>query len=577
MATSKNKRVNAKLQTITCCQVNLQKSKVATSAINKRKEEILFLTEPHLQLIDKSQGVVLGQGKRPRAALRVARSLKAWSVDKFTDPDICTASIKIGDKSAYICSLYLDINLDPRKKLFEDVLRHCESERIPLVACIDTNAHSGLWGCDDSNGRGNALEELITLNNLMVLNEGNTPTFKTIRAESIIDVTIINSHAASLLNYGNWHVDDTPSHSDHRYINFNLGQYRPDEESYRNWKKIDWEAFKAATLINNLPHINEDGSNLDECAVGLQQFLSDTLAKIAPKKRALQTRRPVRWWNNQIDSISKELHDLAPSNHDSQEKWEAYTSLRKTLKREISKAKRQSWRDFCTDAESVKEVSKLINVLKPKPPAGIRIINKDGVALTSKHSVEELMNIHFPESVVDQDNEGEGTATSVISQASRHSGLESYIDTHKVRIALTSFGPYKAAGPDELKPIIFSHLNDELYSYITTLYKRVLMTGYTPQTWREMSVIFLPKAGKETYGAAKSYRPITLSNFILKGLERVIQWYITEEIIREPLHEQHAYTVGRSCDSALSTVVDKIEQHIYRKEHCLVVLSLIHI
>jgi len=160
---------------------------------------------------------------------------------------------------------------------------------------------------------------------------------------------------------------------------------------------------------------------------------------------------------------------------------------------------------------------------------------------------------------------------SVISQASRHSGLESYIDTHKVRIALTSFGPYKAAGPDELKPIIFSHLNDELYSYITTLYKRVLMTGYTPQTWREMSVIFLPKAGKETYGAAKSYRPITLSNFILKGLERVIQWYITDEIVREPLHEQHAYTVGRSCDSALSTVVDKIEQHIYRKEHCLVV------
>ena len=140
MATSKNKRVNAKLQPITCCQVNLQKSKVATSAINKRKEEILFITEPHFQLIDKSQGVVLGQGKRPRAALRVARSLKAWSVDKFTDPDICTASIKIGDKSAYICSLYLDINLDPRKKLFEDVLRHCESERIPLVACIDTNA-----------------------------------------------------------------------------------------------------------------------------------------------------------------------------------------------------------------------------------------------------------------------------------------------------------------------------------------------------------------------------------------------------------------------------------------------------
>ncbi len=563
---------DTKLQNILCCQVNLQKSKVATAAINKRNDDIRFFTEPYLPLIDRSQGVVLAQGKLPRAALQVSKHLKPWAVDKFTDPDISTVSIKIGEKSVYVCSLYLDINLDPRNSLFVDVVRHCESEQIPLVVCVDTNAHSGLWGCADSNGRGLMLEEIIISNNLLVMNTGDTPTFKTIRAESIIDVTIINSTAANLLALSDWRVDlATPSHSDHRYINFDLGQYKPEEEAYRKWKKIDWDAFRQATVENNLMHINEDGSNLDECAKDLQNYLLDKLDAVAPKKKAFKGRRPVRWWNEEIESISKELHSLAPSSHDSPERWEAYRSLRKTLSRTISTAKRSSWRDFCSSAESVKEISKLINVLKPKPPSGVRIITKDGRTLSSGDTVKELMSTHFPESVDVPDNDVEAEAVHISSPTNSTQELESYIDSHKVKTALTSFGPYKAAGPDGFKPILFSHLNDELYQYITTLYIKALTTGYTPKTWRKMMVIFLPKAGKNSYAEAKSYRPITLSNFILKGLERVTQWYITDKIVCNPLYEQHAYTVGRSCDSALSTVVDKIEQHIMRKEHALVV------
>ena len=86
-----------------------------------------------------------------------------------------------------------------------------------------------------------------------------------------------------------------------------------------------------------------------------------------------------------------------------------------------------------------------------------------------------------------------------------------------------------------------------------------------------MNVVFLPKEGKDDYSLAKAYRPITLSNFLLKGLERIVQWYILERNITRPLYAQHAYTVGRSTETALSDAVDIIESGIYRKKQVLAV------
>ncbi len=97
-----------------------------------------------------------------------------------------------------------------------------------------------------------------------------------------------------------------------------------------------------------------------------------------------------------------------------------------------------------------------------------------------------------------------------------------YIDELKVARAVSSIGPLKATGPDELRPIVLQMSSIAFIRYLTNIYKQVLTTGYTPTKWREMGVIFIPKVGKSDYGLAKSYRPITLSSFCLKTLERII-------------------------------------------------------
>ncbi len=86
-----------------------------------------------------------------------------------------------------------------------------------------------------------------------------------------------------------------------------------------------------------------------------------------------------------------------------------------------------------------------------------------------------------------------------------------------------------------------------------------------------MRVVFIPKVGKDTYLSPKSYRPITLSNFTLKVMERVIQWYLNEKVISLPLAGQHAYTQGRSTETALSDVTNAAEKMVYRGKYLLAV------
>ena len=49
-------------------------------------------------------------------------------------------------------------------------------------------------------------------------------------------------------------------------------------------------------------------------------------------------------------------------------------------------------------------------------------------------------------------------------------------------------------------------------------------------------------------------------------MERLVQWFLTERRISFPLPGQHAYTVGRSTETALSAAVDSIEKNDLEKE-----------
>ena len=432
---------------------------MASLELSKQKCEIAFITEPYIQrgkitslLSNSSSNVLVAEGVlRPRAALRIGRGLHPWIVPQFSGEDICTACFKINGKTVYACSLYLDIEKTVHHRNFLSLVEHCHRERSALVVGTDSNAHSPMWGSADLNSRGEELETIVLSKNLTVLNVGDEPTFSTSRAESVIDVTLMNNEPIQTLKADEWRVCDQPSFSDHKYIKFTLGQYSSHVEKYQNLKRADWTEFR--TLLNqvSLKPILADGSNLDECADQVQEAIRMALDQACPWKEALQrTTKP--WWSKELDAVRQELKTLAMKRRRSAEHEYAYKALLTLYKRKVVTARRDSWREFCTKVETIKDTAKIMKIIRPQRKVGVSLFDNQGMVLNSADTLKNLMDTHFIDSVQMEEND---CKRATISSGRKHHNeeLDQFIDEQKVFAALESFGPLKAPGPDGFCPL----------------------------------------------------------------------------------------------------------------------------
>ena len=100
----------------------------------------------------------------------------------------------------------------------------------------------------------------------------------------------------------------------------------------------------------------------------------------------------------------------------------------------------------------------------------------------------------------------------------------------------------------------------------------MIYTSFTPTKWREAKVIFIPKPGKGIYQIAKDFRPISLTNHMLKGLEKLVVQNVDQTLETMPISEhQQGFRRCRSTETAISNTVNYIEKFSKRNEHCLAV------
>lgn len=94
---------------------------------------------------------------------------------------------------------------------------------------------------------------------------------------------------------------------------------------------------------------------------------------------------------------------------------------------------------------------------------------------------------------------------------------------------------------------------------------------YIPNNWRGVKVIFSQKPGKTNYSVAENYRPISLTSFLLKTLEKLIDRHLREDPLKHNRihHKQHAYQSGKSTENVLHNIVKNIELSLAVEEHAL--------
>ena len=63
------------------------------------------------------------------------------------------------------------------------------------------------------------------------------------------------------------------------------------------------------------------------------------------------------------------------------------------------------------------------------------------------------------------------------------------------------------------------------------------------------------KNNKPHYKIPKNFRPISLSNYLLKMLERLMGWHMTKQLEKIPIHvNQHGFCSNKGTESAISSV-----------------------
>ena len=499
---------------------------------------------------------------RQRAAILASKNLNLWPLPEFISGDVVACQWMGLGFEVVIASVYLDIQLAaviPAK--LEELVRYCRSERKEMILCIDSNAHSTLWNCRENNPRGDRLEEFIFRHNLRVRNEGDHFTYYRYNARTIIDITLTSGVNLDKI-FTNWRVSEEVQGSDHLLVEWQLTISLTKKRLIRNMDRGDWNVFQAhMEEADWFEQASWTADELDKAVDSFEKNITDALDKSHPKHVAKIKVRSISDTDERIKRWKKKLRACYSwyRKTGTEHAWDKFVQARKDYKYMIRRCKRESWQEFCEDADNMQKAARLTKIIQGGTAQIMGLMKRnDGTMCSSPMiSMIHVVNTHFPGNKLAQpQTEREGQVGMGWRQ------MSPFITTDHVRAAIETFGDKKAPGPDGIQPCVLKHLGDKALERLTNLFKVSYAMGYVPQAWRRAKVIFLPKPGRKDYSQPWAFRPITLSSFLVKTMERVILWHITKEhLVQDPLSDnQHAFRSGRSTETALTDMVAEVEK-----------------
>lgn len=336
-------------------------------------------------------------------------------------------------------------------------------------------------------------------------------------------------------------------------------------------RKTDWVKFrKLIHKVLKTPTSNIISSTvaIDDAIDEITKSIISCHSKCCPLIRPRKKKYPV-WWNDEVRDLrlaSRKQFNKAKKSRDEIE-WQVYKQKLRLFKKAVCNAKEKSWADFCQEIESTSETARLRKLMSKTSTAPSYLMDESGLwSSSSCESLNILFQTHFPgcsdepvnyDFIQDYDyNSAENT--------------DEIITEEKIKWAISSFAPYKSPGPDCLIPAMLQESGPLLVKWLLLIFKSCFKLNYVPKKWKTVTVIFIPKAGKPSHVKPKDFRPISLSSFLLKTLERLLEVFIRNHIPSNLLSSsQHAYTKGRSVETALHEVVHSIENTFRSHEFML--------
>ncbi|XP_036146028.1 uncharacterized protein LOC118646684 [Monomorium pharaonis] len=290
-----------------------------------------------------------------------------------------------------------------------------------------------------------------------------------------------------------------------------------DELSLSDHRQITFRLAKVQAKVRSVrdPRKTDWDSFREDLAVGLREFPKrhgtpqEIELCVEHLQRALvgsfQDNCPER---TELRSAARRAWNRA-RNKGRQADWDLHRRTQKAYRDSVIMAKKESWRRFCESVERIPEAARLGRILARDRDAALEAIRlDDGTIASGERCLNHLLESNFP-------------------------GFRGGYEEKTGLLRQKSLGLTRSNRP----------------------------------AWRQARVVFIPKAGRTGYSSAKDFRPISLTSFLLKTLERLVDVYIRDVVLlQHQLHvNQHAYRTGHSTESALHSAVSFIEEQLERK------------
>ena len=336
----------------------------------------------------------------------------------------------------------------------------------------------------------------------------------------------------------------------------NLGE--PSLASQINFRAINVEAYKTEMdKVNwektlDVPNDKMSSAFVNEvCAAAIRvnapTFRNTRNKKAQEKIQQLGAERQKLHKQNDHPSVTNETQKK-----NNNRIKEINEELSKTLKDEreaeeirVIKTFRVNSRDFYKYANKFRKTKDRVGPLKkgnnyesgPKQMAEILSEQYDSVFSTPKDNINDLEMPQYTNTSLLTDFQI--TRTALIS-------------------AMQDIDSASTPGPDDLPAVFYNMFAEQLATPLMIIWRRSLDTGSMPETTLLAIITPIFKGGDKTNPA--NYRPIALTNHIVKIFERVVRRELVEHLQRNNHmnHSQHGYKSGHSTITQLLAYLDSI-------------------
>lgn len=466
--------------------------------------------------------------------------------------------VVIKKKRYIVGSIYVKLNY--REAVKETIVMLNKAKTLSLkfkaagvIVAGDFNARHTLWGDSVNNEYGKQIVEELD-NTIFTVHTAKTPTFLCENGSSHIDLVIASNNVTDIIQ---------PCYTDevselysgapirgHVPLITKLSEINRSEtkvEEKLNIDAINWNEW-SEELEKNIENDSDYVTNLDEPQemwTYLEQKITEANTKHGKMKKSTRHSKP--YWTTKLSILCKTMRAARSAylkrNTDSRkrtmiESKEVFDLERQKACEEFILEKTKS----LNTADCVQFWKRFNKLFKKKVEKGIDpLAGENGGIVTEEKEIEEKLFNTFFESkhlaVGDFDDVFYNTVLDIYEDLkSMNDQIEAQDDiqetlNEKITIKEIQWAikrtqcSNKSVDNHNMHPKMLHSLGPKMQRLVQKLFNSCLDKG--EWVWNTAEVIFLKKEGKESYAVPGSYRPISISSYLGKLLEKILAARIT--------------------------------------------------